>query len=72
MLKLSVSTSRTQHSLLQHLHSEVVALKKSLRREKVSADDPLDEFVESAGASWKAAVEAIGGEVRRVRSTHPS
>jgi hypothetical protein len=48
-----------EHSLLDHLHGEIVALKKFLRSKGLSDTEVLDEFTKSTEMSWKEAVEAI-------------
>lgn len=49
----------TGHSILDHLHGELAALKKFIRSKGFSAVEVLDEFVERTEAGWKEAIERI-------------
>lgn len=49
----------TGHSIVEHLHGELAALKKFIRSKGLSDVEVLDEFAERTEAGWREAVEAI-------------
>jgi hypothetical protein len=54
-----------QHSILDHLHGEVAALKKFVRSKGVSVDTELNRFVEATETAWNEAVEAITDALKK-------